>query len=92
MKTKHTNGEWKIVNCEHYGLYISCKTKHGMICQIRKEDPCYNANAKLIASAPKWLEVLIKLNDYFFCEKPLEDGEYEDLINQTNKVINKATK
>jgi hypothetical protein len=32
-------------------------------------------------------EALIKLNDYFFCEKPLDDGEYYDLIKSTENVI-----
>ena len=47
--------------------------------------------AKAEADKHELLSMLNDLNDYFFCEKPLEEGEYYDLINKTQKLIDKCS-
>ena len=47
--------------------------------------------AKAEADKQELLSMLNDLNDYFFCEKPLEEGEYYDLINKTQKLIDKCS-
>ena len=45
--------------------------------------------AKAEADKRELLNLISRLDDYFFCEKQLEEGEYEDLMNSTHKAINK---
>jgi len=92
METKHTPAPWKISEDGQGNPFITNPKEWGMICSITTREQNHEANAKLIASAPELLEALIKLNDYFFCEKPLEDDEYSDLIKITQNAINKAIK
>lgn len=44
--------------------------------------------SELKAKHKECLDAVIKLNDYFFCENPIDEGEYTDLIKLTEKVIN----
>jgi len=92
METKHTKGEW-YVN-PRASLNVKCGEKTIASCSSSQSGENLEeeqANAKLIAAAPELLEALIKLNDYFFCEKSLEEGEYQDLINITQNALKKAT-
>ena len=48
-------------------------------------------NAKLMASAPILLEALIKMKEYYIHEKSINEWEFEEMIQLTEKAIKKAT-
>lgn len=90
---KHTQGPWTIrIASDHKALAIFEESaKEGIytdaICLVSPLDqikPHDEANAKLIASAPEMLEVLIKL-------QPLYDGRNNEFERIINNVIKKAT-
>ena len=57
-------------------------------------DRAQDINEELLAKCNKaeldkqeLLNLISRLNDYFFCEKTLDEWEYEDLMNSTHKAI-----
>lgn len=93
MEFKGTKGEWRISTSNEFGVLI--KRTHPMsrdICTIWKYDNNFlenqeaKANAQLIVTAPKMLEMLNRI----FIEKcnGVNNIDYSEL----EKVINQATK
>ncbi len=97
MKTKHTQGEWKVsagieIRTES-GLLIAVMMKH-----LDSNGVPQNANAKLIAEAPESIFRLYKTNEYL---KSLIDNEcikgvgtiatIKEMIFANDEQIKKAT-
>lgn len=93
MKTKHTKGKW-------IARDLQIKDINGGI--IANVDPIFAlaidenvANAKLIASAPELLELLIELHEktlYKLSEKDFRDNRQpHELFDRIEAVIKKAT-
>lgn len=93
---KHTKGEWTVKPCDHVGaIEVSFGDFKGEVklwyhhgdTQTKEEA---EANARLIASAPKLLEELTQ------CVKALKAinsmGATTPIIERAEKVIEKATK
>lgn len=88
MKNKHTQGEWKAVLYGDGCRIVS--DRYGAIAQIphegkHKEE--HEANAKLIASAPKLLEVLSNILNIGSITSQMTDYAFNEAI----AVIKEAT-
>ncbi len=101
MKTKHTEGEWQILD-EHlhgqfspprvsYTIGIKDKINKSPICKTIELwiDDTAKANAKLIAAAPKLLEALQDVVN--FVSGDLIGVSLEEVLNAANKAIKEAT-
>lgn len=86
MKSKHTPAPWYPIQ---YANYINIQTKDeyavGADVLNLEDNDRAEANAKLAASAPDMLEVLLKM------EPQLERLEKFELIEEVRNVIKKAT-
>ena len=88
MKTKHTLGEWIIVDgdlIESQDGYPIASIFDGNSIQGGEDAKAIKANAKLIAAAPEMLEVLKSSMPY------LEQFALRDILNKAKSVIKKAT-
>jgi hypothetical protein len=93
MKFKGTKGEWRISTSNEFGVLISTHPMSRDICTIWKYDNNFlenqeaKANAQLIVTAPKMLEMLNRI----FIEKcngvnNIDYSEIEKVINQATKI------
>ena len=72
-ETSHTPGPWEVF-ASHAGLYVIDSAEQGAICKIEwcLED---EANARLIASAPRLLDALKRLCEEFGVD---DNGTHRD--------------
>lgn len=88
---KHTKGEWVISNQGSNGLFITDSKNTGAICRVYGLNSLINSdeesNAKLIAAAPKLLEVLNKL--YNAIDSCIDLTP--ELLKECNNAIKEAT-
>ncbi len=92
---KHTAGEWRVNRTGQDNIVdITARRPNERqdICRIEgKTEAEAIANAKLIATAPELLEVLIKMNDYFLHDKEVSDEELKEIIETAIRTVKKAT-
>jgi hypothetical protein len=87
---KHTQGEWFVNNHNNEMKVRARNTMMGTICTINDIfESEAEANAKLIAAAPKLLESCIELLSFIERQFPNEDGE---AIYDARQAIEEATK
>ena len=81
----HTPGPWKNNKSEIY----TDNQQESFIADVFDENGDWQANARLIASAPDLLEALQSIREYF-CDMPMTTPEVDSLIERVCGVINKA--
>lgn len=96
METKHTKGKWEADKADLNNDFLIWDTQlendiPKLIARVQYEDVTdeeQEANAKLIATAPELLEVLIEVEKWA-SEFGMGSIQYEKVINAINKATGK---
>jgi len=98
METKHTKGEWKVINkpvaLDANIAIVNSNKKPVLICEMtcirgdsyEDNSSQIEANAKLIAAAPELLEALLVAKELIPKNVPLFDTEYKIIDNAIKKA------
>ena len=92
---KHTQGTWEATQGKSLSPIVGIREKSFFkICELNRKFPFSNeeaeANAKLIAAAPKLLEALTLIRG-ILQDRDNGTGKYKNLICHADTMINKAT-
>ena len=87
---KGTKGKWKVVAQNETGALITRMNGNESICTVWGSVDEFEANAKLIESAPEMLEMLKIMGDALLELMNHQDG-WEDDYENLKQLIKKAT-
>jgi hypothetical protein len=90
MKTEHTPGPWKVSN-DFSGVLIEVENGN-TVAKVNALKDEYEANARLIAAAPKLLSTLNSLMMSMSAHPDCTEGsEFDDFVSLAKQAIQEAT-